>query len=417
MTPETVQVQSLTPPSTLMPEVPAAEPMPRLRFWELDHCFKCPVVGMCITSAEQKHLIKKVGVSIKKKSPFELHEILVASSESKNRLSIRIDNLLARKYGEVAESLRGLDDTAFMTHFKTAFAAGDCVAILWAAVVNPQLPIKIKRGIFGEIHMAMHWNSEQSLMLKRRQSRLEGELQDLQSRLNAVSCERRAVQKENDILRQGNLTLQDELAKLKAENQRLAESGTKRLTLERQARLEAEQTTMADTIVELLERLKRQQRQMDALKKKNSRLRAEARRQKEAGKRIQAETESIIAEMKLLNRCDTSCPAFDLCKKRILIVGGVTRMETLYRELIEGNGGCFDYHDGYMKNGARRLESRLRRADVVLCPVSCNSHAACSLVKNLGKKHNKPVHMLPNSSLSTISQVIWGEQSGKVPLN
>jgi hypothetical protein len=372
---------------------------------------------MCLTSAEQKHLIKKVGFSIKKKTPFELHEILVASAENENRLSVKIDNLLERKFGKVAESLRALDDTAFMTHFKAAFAAGDCVAILWAAAINPELPIEIKRDIFGEIHMAMHWSGEQSLALKRKQAHQQRELEDLQGRLNAVSRERRMAQKESDTLRQVNLTLQAELAHLKKENRRLVERGQGCTASERQTRLEAEQVEMADTIVGLQVRLKRQQGQMDALKKKNNRLRVENRRQKKAGKRLQVETKNIIAEMKSINRCDTSCPSFDLCKKRILIVGGVTRMETLYRELIEGSGGHFDYHDGYMKNGVRQLESRLRRADVVLCPVSCNSHAACSLVKNLGKKYNKPVHMLPNSSLTTISQVIWGERTGKMTLN
>jgi hypothetical protein len=82
-------------------------------------------------------------------------------------------------------------------------------------------------------------------------------------------------------------------------------------------------------------------------------------------------------------------------------------MESLYRELIESSGGVFEYHDGYMKKGVKGLECRLRRADVVVCPVSCNSHAACSIVKNLAKKHNKTVHMLANSSLSAVSQVIW----------
>jgi hypothetical protein len=82
-------------------------------------------------------------------------------------------------------------------------------------------------------------------------------------------------------------------------------------------------------------------------------------------------------------------------------------MEALYRALIESSGGIFEYHDGYMKKGFKLLEGRLRRADVVVCPVNCNSHAACSAVKNLAKKHNKTVHMLDNSSLSAVSQAIW----------
>lgn len=104
--------------------------------------------------------------------------------------------------------------------------------------------------------------------------------------------------------------------------------------------------------------------------------------------------------------CDPNCPSFDLCKKRVLIVGGATRMEALYKELIENNGGIFEYHDGYMKKGSKKLENRMKRADLVLCPLSCNSHAACSVVKNLGKKYNKPVCLMTNFSLNAVAQAI-----------
>jgi len=110
--------------------------------------------------------------------------------------------------------------------------------------------------------------------------------------------------------------------------------------------------------------------------------------------------------MRRIDPRDEKCPDFDLCRKRVLIVGGIARMESLYRRMIENRGGRLEYHDGNLNGGAKQLESRLMRADIVLCPVNCNSHAACSLVKNLGKKHRKPVHMMPNFSLSAVSRVI-----------
>ncbi|MGB5158283.1 DUF2325 domain-containing protein [Desulfobacterium sp. N47] len=103
-------------------------------------------------------------------------------------------------------------------------------------------------------------------------------------------------------------------------------------------------------------------------------------------------------------RCEPGCPAFDLCRKCVFIVGGIARMETLYRQLIENSGGVFEYHNGHMKGGTKQLENSLKRADIVLCPVNCNSHAACFLIKKLGKKHDKPTHMMANFSLSAISQ-------------
>ena len=107
--------------------------------------------------------------------------------------------------------------------------------------------------------------------------------------------------------------------------------------------------------------------------------------------------------------CDERCPAFELCRKRVLIVGGVERMEALYRTLIEGRGGELDYHSGHLRNGVDSLKRSLCRADIILCPVNCNSHGACLKVKELAKKHKKTFYMLPNGRLSTLSRLLGSE--------
>lgn len=38
-------------------------------------------------------------------------------------------------------------------------------------------------------------------------------------------------------------------------------------------------------------------------------------------------------------KCSPECPSFDLCRKRILIVGGPGRMEDAYRRFIEARRG------------------------------------------------------------------------------
>ncbi len=96
-------------------------------------------------------------------------------------------------------------------------------------------------------------------------------------------------------------------------------------------------------------------------------------------------------------------PSFDLSGKRILIVGGITKIKAFYRQAIEKKGAVFEYHDGWGKHG---LEGLIRRSDMVLCPVNCNSHNACLNVKKLCKKYCKCVRMLPSSSLSAISQAL-----------
>jgi uncharacterized protein DUF2325 len=106
-----------------------------------------------------------------------------------------------------------------------------------------------------------------------------------------------------------------------------------------------------------------------------------------------------------------ACSNFDFCGKKVLVVGGIDRMESSYRELVEAGGGSsFEHHTGVMKHGPQRLKNSLMRSDVVLCPVRCNSHTACRQVKKLGKKFNKPVFFLANFSLNAVERVM--EASG-----
>lgn len=390
---------------------------PPLRLWEIDHFFKCPVVGMCLTLSEQKQLIKKTGFSVKNKSPFELHEILVAGLESESRLTRKVENLLNRKFGKEAASLLGLGHEAFMGYFKAAFEAGDCAGVSWAAAINPNLPIELKGEIFGDIHMAMHWSGDQSNKLKQRLAKQQKEIEGLRRGTKEVTRFRRSLQKENERLNQDQADLRVTLAAVEKEKTKLQDVLDGLDGRYRVDGLEQENRMLKEGLDALSERLAENQCRTDLLKEKNLRLSAELERQRELNRYCKKETQKFIGEVVDLNRCEAGCPSFDLCKKRILIVGGITRMEVLYRELIESSGGIFEYHDGYMKKGVKGLECRLRRADVVLCPVSCNSHAACSLVKNLGKKHNTPVHLMANFSLNAITHMIGGNGGEKSSQN
>nr|WP_315990669.1 DUF2325 domain-containing protein [Desulforamulus aquiferis] len=85
---------------------------------------------------------------------------------------------------------------------------------------------------------------------------------------------------------------------------------------------------------------------------------------------------------------------------------GHNKIKSAYKDLIEQKGGEFDYLDGYMKGGERVLDNKIKRSDLVLCPVDCNSHNACVSVKKLCKKHGKPFKMLTSSSITGITEAI-----------
>jgi hypothetical protein len=352
--------------------------------------------------------LKKARISVKNASPFEIHEIFVASSDNENRVSRRVDQLLQRKFGREAADLFGLDDKAFMAHFRKADAAGDHAAALWATAIHPDLPLALKREIFGQIHMSMHYSGEERMKMNRKLACRDNELEDMRRRNKEISQQKRALEKEIQYLNQSQTGLKNALKGVEKE---LSQIRNKPFNGEPQGETnehEQEHRFLKTELEALYDCNQRQQRQIAALKEENRRLVCQLGHQDELNRRFRHETRTIIADLIAKSRCRQSCPSFDLCQKRILIVGGMSRMESLYRDLIEASGGIFEYHDGYMKKGSRQLESRLRRADVVLCPVNCNSHNACSMVKSLAKKHHKTVHMLANSSLQTIFQAIWG---------
>lgn len=388
-----------------------------LRFWEIQGFFKCPVVGMCLTLAEQKRMLKKTKLSKKNTSPFEIHEAIVACSESENLVSRRVDRLLQRKFGKEANELLELDHDAFMVHFKEADAAGDYTAALWATAVHPGLPVTRKRVIFGLVHMSMHWSGEQHLKMNRKLSDQRGRLAEMRRCNKAVAQEKHDLEEENQQLRRTHADLKACLAAAEKEMERMRKVLVHPAPAVDAENLAQENQFLRSELEALYETHHRQQRQVEALKEKNRQLASQLGHQAELNRRFRQQAQPLIAKMAAKSCCDESCPVFDLCRKRILIVGGMSRMESLYRELIEAGGGIFEYHDGYMKKGTRRLESRLKRADVVLCPVNCNSHTACSVVKSLAKKHRKTVHMLANSSLKAVSQAIWGSGEGRHMVN
>ncbi len=96
------------------------------------------------------------------------------------------------------------------------------------------------------------------------------------------------------------------------------------------------------------------------------------------------------------------------CRRRILIVGGLSRLNSLCQEVVEGLGHDFAYHDGYLNSGENKLKSLIQNVDMVLCFTDCNSHGACHSVKKICKRLNKDCCFLNNTSFTSIFKVVQG---------
>ena len=120
------------------PALDVASPVSRAvhGIWEADELFKCPLVGMGITLAEQKHLLKKMSLPAIELTPFEMHELFVNAAATENPLSRKMSQLLRRKYEREAVPLRLLSEEEFLAQWKKAFSIGSYVGFLWAAAAS-----------------------------------------------------------------------------------------------------------------------------------------------------------------------------------------------------------------------------------------------------------------------------------------
>jgi hypothetical protein len=178
---------------------------PRLRFWEIEAFFKCPVIGWCFDIAEQKEVLRKEKISIKDKSSFQIHEIVVESLENENRLSRRIDFWLNRKYQKAIKELSSLEQEEFIKHWKASLNRGEVEGILWVAVTKADLSTEAKRSIFGDVHMQMHVLAKQ---IGNERQRLDQE----QKRNESLVESAKEVSRTNKILKRENEGLRNELA-------------------------------------------------------------------------------------------------------------------------------------------------------------------------------------------------------------
>lgn len=381
----------------------------RKKIWEMDQVFRCPVVGMCLSVKEQRLLCRKVGAGVQVKSDFGIHEMIVATMTGENPLSRKLENMLAKKYEASCSIYLDMAEADFLDCWHRALESGDYGGLLWAAAVRP-LSNTALVDVFGSLHMAMHEHAKMYCDLKRAREAAGEKYLQLKGCVRENEKQRRMLHSENEQLRESLARTREQLEELRHERDdavsRIAaapeeKSGPAQIRMdEMQEEIAALRKQVEEKDLELLQLTG----QFLDLEEERDSLREEV----EAHRAVAAAMREAVPEAEAPEGCSCSpdCPSYDLCKKRILIVGGIERMESAYRKLVEERGGILEYHAGHMKSGGRALENSVQRADLVLCPVNCNSHGACLMVKNLGKKYKKPVHMLPNFSLSTLARTV-----------
>jgi hypothetical protein len=375
-----------------------ATPTGRRRIWDFSTHLHCSIIGTCLSTSELRHLLSKLG--LKKATTASEHDVhasgvLIASRrhggakllhkalDRRHRLSInQFDK--AKTTEEVRAS------------WKEAMQRGEIPGAYWAALTHPATNDVLLRDIFADVHMLSHLVGAANRADIRRLQQLETEKAELETKVgrqqqqlrNAVvsrdatiqelrrALEERIVHERSGCAEHSSRPHQRILTDIAADlRRRLATAETRCERLERQLRscrtaLEAERIT----------RIK--------IEKQDNELQEEL-----------AEVEATLAEIVETDGARPEPPR--LSNLTLLYVGGRQGQIGHLRQFAERSGATFLHHDGGVEERGGILQGLVSRADTVLFPVDCVSHAAMLLVKRICRHSGKPLLPLRSAGLAS----------------
>ena len=404
---------------------------PRKKIWEIEGCYKCALIGTCLSRNELRTLARERVFALDPGcDDYQLHGRFIGFSAEDAPQGKALDSYLEKKYRPAAKKYRHRQtDQELKALWDEDLAAGRVDSAWWAIMTHPQASMALVADLYGVLHMLSH----DGVSCHHRNCALRNRLRTKVAMLEEVlASERQHHRREyrqhreelatlrqeaaaRPVLIRENQTLGSEIAALKA---RLLELSNQRQQQPEQrliAELRQENNALYGRIDELGRELERLQAQrMTAEKKLETlaalRYRLERHETDQAGEVAQLEglVFQQIARKKLCQDCadqnSDHCPGPNLCGKTVLYVGGLHKMVPHYRQLVENYGGRFLHHDGGREATRNLLPKMLSTADAVFCPVDCVSHDACICVKKMCKRYQKPFVLMRSAGLSSLAK-------------
>jgi hypothetical protein len=382
----------------------------RKQLWEIDTQLLCSVCGTCLSMEEQRRLLRKLDIYEEKDySDYEVHSLMRRYGEFLNKLSYQVNKLLNQKYQyEIARYAR-LSEEEYRDVWKEHYARGDVCGLYWVAVTHRGLTESFVQKTFCDIHMLSHLHGGENRKEKAERRRLEEENRKLQQKLLYVKRLRKEQEQE-----------------LAASNKRLQLVESKLSVLEKS--VESEKDVRAKAVPceppsarRLKEEIGERRRELEQalgliqdLSRDKEDLSRKLAYQQKVNQQLYEEFQRVLKELPDTPPvCQKTVREANQFRRRILMVGGVSRLSSICQEMVENMGHEFTYHDGYMNSGADKLKSLIQNVDMVLCSTDCNSHGACQSVKKICKRLKKDCRFLSSTSLSSIFRVVKGINEAK----
>ncbi|MCC7046455.1 MAG: DUF2325 domain-containing protein [Alphaproteobacteria bacterium] len=355
----------------------------------MDPSLHCSVIGTCLVAAELRGLLKRLGVAgAESLSDHELHGKGVALAGDSATSGKLLHKALDRRHqNAVARFARARSADEVMALWQEDLAQGDIPGAYWAALTHPQADPALTRAIFGEVHMLSHLVGAANRADIRRLRDLERENADLRDKIDRQQARLRDLAVARDATRQA-LDLAEAARAVAATA--AAEAPVERGEAERALDAETRKRAWAE------QALAQARRDLAAARRAES---AASRRERD----LRLELDAANAALAIAgDAAPAETGAAAATGETILYVGGRESAIPHMRAWIARRGGTLLHHDGGVDDREGLLAGLVSRADLVLFPVDCISHAAVATVKRLCVQMAKPYVPLRSAGIASL---------------
>jgi hypothetical protein len=368
----------------------------RTAIWDMHHSVHCSIIGTCLSSAEIRRLLIKLGVpGVESANDHDLHKQGVALAGRAQGGGKFIQKALDHRHdAAIKQFAKAKDEGTLIELWDQALKRGDIPGAYWAVLSHPAATDAIMRKAFGDVHMLSHMVGAANRADIRRLCRLEEENAALSGKLEQQQRQLRDGFTERD-------------GKIRLLNEALSRALTQAPAAPENASDDAR--AAKEAIIDLERRFNRETTRRQRLE---SRLEAALNAQSQAERaRHDAlrECESVKRELELAETQidgglaqDPNSVIPELGGAQVLYVGGRAHQVPQLKAAVERAGGVLLYHDGGIEHSMTLLPGLVSRADFAVFPVDCVSHDAMGILKRQCRQSAKPFIPLRTSSLASL---------------
>jgi hypothetical protein len=369
----------------------------RTAIWDMHPSVHCSIIGTCLSSAELRRLMVKLGVhGAESAGDHDLHKqgvTIAARAQGGGKL---IQKALDHRHeAAIKQFAKAADEAALRELWAAAVRRGDIPGAYWAVLSHPAATDAVMRQAFGDVHMLSHMVGAANRADIRRLRQLEEDNAALTAKLERQQRQLRdGFTVRDDKIRLLNEALSRALAQSPAHSPAMAGHESDDLHAAK------------DSLIDLDRRLSREVAHRKRLESRLeaaalARSQAERARQDAARECEELRRELALAEVEIggwLGEAATAAP--NLGGAQVLYVGGRANQVPQLKALVERAGGAFLHHDGGIEHSMTLLPGLISRADCAVFPIDCISHDAMGMVKRQCRLAAKPFIPLRTASLA-----------------